>query len=110
MKQFSAPVLKTSSIPLKNPKRVRGGEEVGGVERQPGARDDGEGTEGEATKWQRGNKRFEDEGGAGVQDLQRGLDSTVEVYMSEEFEEKVTVLRLGTQQGSSSKSEGCQVL
>ena len=60
VKQFSAPGSKTSSIPLKNPERVRGGEEVGGVERQPGARDDGEGTEGEDTKWQRGDKRFED--------------------------------------------------
>ena len=35
-----------------------------------------------------------------------GLDCTVEVYMSKESEEEVTVLR----QGSSSKSESCQEL
>ena len=35
-----------------------------------------------------------------------GPDCTVEVYMSEEFEEGVTVLR----QGGSSKSESCQEL
>ena len=42
MKQFSAPGLETASIPLKNPKKVMGKEEVGGVERQPGARGGGE--------------------------------------------------------------------
>ena len=51
MKQLSAPGSKTSSIPLEYPERVRGGEEAGGVERQPGARDGGEGAEGEDTKW-----------------------------------------------------------
>ena len=35
-----------------------------------------------------------------------GLDCTVEVYMSEESEEEVTVLR----RGGSSKSESCQEL
>ena len=35
-------------------------------------------------------------------------DCTVEVYMSEESEERVTVLRVGTQHGGSSKSESCQ--
>ena len=30
-----------------------------------------------------------------------GLDCTVEVYMSEEPEEKVAVLRVGTQQGAA---------
>ena len=39
-----------------------------------------------------GNKRFEDEG---------RLDCTVEVYMSEESEEGVTMLRVGTQQGAA---------
>ena len=37
----------------------------------------------------------------------RGPDCTVEVYMSEESEEEVTVLR---QVGGSSKSESCQEL
>ena len=37
-----------------------------------------------------------------------GLDCTVEVYMSEKSKEGVTVLRVGTQQGGSSKSESCQ--
>ena len=36
----------------------------------------------------------------------RGSDCTVEVYMSEESEEGVTVLR----QGGSSKSESCREL
>ena len=43
VKQFSAPGSKTSSIPLKNPERIRGGEEAGGKEGQPGARDGGGG-------------------------------------------------------------------
>ena len=36
------------------------------------------------------------------------LDCIVEVYMSEESEERVTVLQVGTQQGGSSKSESSQ--
>ena len=32
VKLFSAPDSKTSSIPLKNPERVRGGENAGGAE------------------------------------------------------------------------------
>ena len=43
------------------------GEEAGGVEGHPGARDGGEGAEGEDKKWVDGDKRFEDESGAGVQ-------------------------------------------
>ena len=43
VKQFSAHGSKTSSIPLKNPKRVSGGEEAGGAEGQPGAKNGGEG-------------------------------------------------------------------
>ena len=39
-----------------------------------------------------------------------GLDCAVEVYMSGESEERVTVLEVGTQQGGSSKSESCQEL
>ena len=39
MKKFSAFDSKTSCIPLKNPERVRGGKEAGGIEGQPGARD-----------------------------------------------------------------------
>ena len=37
-----------------------------------------------------------------------GPGCTVEVYVLEESEERVTVLRVGTQQGGSSKSESCQ--
>ena len=59
VKQFSPPGSKTAGIPLKNPEGVRRGEKAGGAEGQPGARDDGEGAE--------GNNRFEDESGAGVQ-------------------------------------------
>ena len=52
VKQFSASGSKTASIPLKNPERVRGGEdEAGGEEGQPGARDGGEGLEGADIKW-----------------------------------------------------------
>ena len=54
VKQFSASGLKTSSIPLENPERVRGGEEAGGIEGQPGARDGSEGAEGEDIKWANG--------------------------------------------------------
>ena len=50
------------------------------------------------------DKRFEDEVGRECSISREGLDCTVEVYMSEESEEGVTVL----QQGSSSKSESCQ--
>ena len=39
-----------------------------------------------------------------------GPDCTLEIYMSGEYEEEVTVLRVGTRQGSSSKSESCQEL
>ena len=51
VKQFGAPGSKTSSIPLQNPERVRGEKEAGDVEGQPGARDGGEGAQGEDTKW-----------------------------------------------------------
>ena len=51
VKQFSAPGSETSSIPLKNPERVRGGEEAEGVEGQPGARNGGEGAEGGDIEW-----------------------------------------------------------
>ena len=53
-----------------------------------------------------GDKRFGDEGGKRVLHQQRGPDCTVEVYVSEESEERVTVLR----QGGSTKSESCQEL
>ena len=55
MKQFNAPGSKTSSVLLKNPERVRWrGEEAGGVEGQPGARDGGEGIEERDMKWANG--------------------------------------------------------
>ena len=63
--QFSAPGSETASIPLKNPEGVRGEEKAGGVEEKPGARCGGEGAEGEQNG-QKGDKRFESEGGAGV--------------------------------------------
>ena len=38
-----------------------------------------------------------------------GAGCTVEVYVLEESEERITVLRVGTQQGGgSSKSDSCQ--
>ena len=52
---------------------------------------------------QMGDKRFGDERAALAE---AGLDCTVEVYMSEEFEEVVTVIC----QGGSSMSESCQEL
>ena len=98
VKWFSAPGSKTSSIPLKNPERVRGGgEEVKGVEGRPRARDGGEGAEGGDIEWAEGDKRFGDKGRARVQHQWRGPDCTVEVYMSEESEEGVTVLPQGSQ-------------
>ena len=50
MKYFSAPGSETSSIPLKSPERVRGGEAVG-VEKWAGARDGGEGAEEGDIEW-----------------------------------------------------------
>ena len=50
VQQFSAPGSETASIPLKNPERVRGEEETGGVENQPGARGGDEGAKEEDTK------------------------------------------------------------
>ena len=41
-----------------------------------------------------GDRRFEDEGAALAD---KGLDYTVEVYMSEKSKERVTVLQVGTQ-------------
>ena len=52
------------------------------------------------------DKRFGDEVGRESSVSGRGLDCTVEVYMSEESEEGVTLL----QQGGSSRSESCQEL
>ena len=52
MYQFRAPGSETASIPLKNPERVRGEEEAGGVKGQPGARGSGERAEGEETEWE----------------------------------------------------------
>ena len=59
---------------------------------------------------QMGDKKFEDDGGAGVKHLQRGPDCTLEVYMSEESEEVITELRVWTRHGGSSKSVSCQEL
>ena len=49
--KFSAPGSQTPSILLKNPERVTGEEQAGGIERQPGARGDGEAAKGKDTKW-----------------------------------------------------------
>ena len=43
--------METSSIPLKNPERVRGGKEAGGVKGRPGTRDGGEGAEEGDLQW-----------------------------------------------------------
>ena len=50
VKQFNASGSKTSSILSENPERVKGEEEAGGVEGQPGARDGGEEEEREDTE------------------------------------------------------------
>ena len=42
--------------------RESGGEEAGGIEGQPGARDGGEEAEEEDTEWADGDKKCEDEG------------------------------------------------
>ena len=56
-----------------------------------------------------GDKKFKDEDGGGSAELaDERIDCTVEVYLSEESEERVTVLRVGTQQGGSSRCESCQ--
>ena len=53
MKQFSVSSSKTSSIPLKNSKRVRE-EEAGGVEEQPETQGRGKDAERGVTKWEEG--------------------------------------------------------
>ena len=88
--------------------RESGGEEEGGVEGQPGARVGG-GEEREDTEWSDGGYEVRRRGWGGRASLaDEGLDCTVKVYMSEEREVGVTVLRVGTQQGVSSKSESYQ--
>ena len=78
--------------------------EAEGAEGKPGARDGGRGGQREKVyNEQMGNKKFED---ARAALAEAGLDCTVEIYMSEESEEGVTVIR----QGDSSKSESCQEL
>ena len=72
-----------------------------GAIRLPGARDGGEGQREKIQNGQKGHKRFEGEGVAECNIGKGGLDCTVEVYMSEESEERVTVLRVGTQQGAA---------
>ena len=51
VKHFNASGSKTSSILSENPERVKGEEEAGGEEGQPGARDGGEEEEGRDTEW-----------------------------------------------------------
>ena len=70
------------------------GEETGDVEGQPEAR---EGAEGEDTEWADGGKEvWRRELGESAVLVDEGLDCTMEVYMSEESKERVTVLRVGT--------------
>ena len=87
--------------------RESGGVEEGGAEEKPGARDGGGGGRGRRYimgRW--GIKGLETRVGRESSVSRGGLDCTVEVYMSEESEEGVTVIR----QGSSSKIESCQEL
>ena len=56
-----------------------------------------------------GNKKFEERGWGGSAALaDKEPDCTVDVYMSDESKEGVTVLPVGTQQEGSSKSESRQ--
>ena len=82
---------------IKKPRGSQGGEEARGEEGQPKSKDGGKGAEGEIQNGQKGNKRFEDEGERECNISRRGLDCTVKIYRSEESEERVTVLRIGTQ-------------
>ena len=78
---------------MKNPERVWGREEEGGAEEKPGARDgSGGGQREKIYNGQMGDKKFGDERAALAE---AGLDCTVEVYMSEESEEGVTVIFQG---------------
>ena len=79
----------------------------GGEEGQPGAMDGGTETEGEDVKWTDGGYEVWRREWGGSAALAKGSpDCTVEVYMSEESEEGVTVL----QPGGSSRIESCQEL
>ena len=79
--------------------------EAGGAEEIPGARDGGGGAEREDIAWADGGKEVWRQGWGEIAALAEAwLDCTVEVYMSEESEEGVTVIR----QGDSSKNESCE--
>ena len=81
--------------------------EAGDPEEKPGARDGGGGAEGEDIEWADGGYKVWRRGwGERAALAEAGLDCTVEVYMSEESEEGVTVIR----QGGNSMSESCQEL
>ena len=95
---------------MKNPERVGRGEDAGGVEGYPGTRDGGEGAEREDIKWADEIRGLKTRRGERAALAEAGLYCAVEVYMLEESEEEVTVLRVGTQQGGSSESESCQEL
>ena len=51
VKQFSDPGSETASIPVKNPKGVRGEKEAEGVEGKPKVTGGDEGSEVEETEW-----------------------------------------------------------
>ena len=76
--------------------------EAGGAEGKPGARDGGGGRGKRYIMSRWGIRGLETSAAL----AEAGLDYTVEVYVSEESEEGVTVLW----QGGSSKSESCQEL
>ena len=78
--------------------------EAGGAEGKSGARDGGRGRTYRMGRW--GIRGLETRVGRECSISRGGLNCTVEVYMSEESEEGVTVIP----QGGSSKSESCQEL
>ena len=75
-------------------RELGGGEDSGGVEGWPGPRDVGEEAEEGDIEWADGGIRgLETRVGQKCSISRGGTDCTLEVYMSEESEEGVTVLR-----------------
>ena len=72
--------------------------EAGGAEEKPRVRDGGGEAEGVDIEWADGGQEVWRRGwGESAALAEAGLDYTVEVYMSEESEEGVTVIRQGGQ-------------
>ena len=80
--------------------RESGGEEAGGIEGQPGARDSGEGAEEGDIEWTDGGQEVWRRGWGGSAALaDKGLVCTVEVYRPEEYQSESQCYEWGCSRG-----------